>query len=85
MLSLTDCKTLFPVQFGPLVTRSGRTTPDQRLHLHDYTQAHIPAEIPLQHIVAHGTIYEEILKAARQQSVDQLVMVRLQEWCAPKR
>lgn len=45
-----------------------------RQHLHDYTKAHIPTEIPLQHIVAHGTIYEEILKAAREQSVDLIVM-----------
>lgn len=45
-----------------------------RQHLHEYTQAHIPTGIELQHVVAHGTIYEEILKAARELDVDLIIM-----------
>ena len=45
-----------------------------RQHLHEYTDAHIPSGIPLQHIVAHGSIYGEILKAAEEQDIDLIVM-----------
>ncbi|QIM61849.1 universal stress protein UspA [Pasteurellaceae bacterium Orientalotternb1] len=43
--------------------------------LHDFTQAHFPAGSKVQHIVAHGTIYEEINRIAEEKSVDLIVML----------
>lgn len=43
--------------------------------LHDFTQAHFPAGSKVQHIVAHGTIYEEINRLAEEKSVDLIVML----------
>lgn len=34
--------------------------------LHEFTQAHFPAGSKVQHIVAHGTIYEEINRIAEE-------------------
>ncbi|WP_386688272.1 universal stress protein [Lonepinella sp. MS14437] len=43
--------------------------------LHDFTQANFPAGAKVQHIVAHGTIYEEINRIAEEKSVDLIVML----------
>ena len=43
--------------------------------LHEFTQAHFPAGSKVQHIVAHGTIYEEINRIAEEKSVDLIVML----------
>lgn len=43
--------------------------------LHDFTQAHFPVGSKVQHIVAHGTIYEEINRIAEEKSVDLIVML----------
>ncbi|WP_386691574.1 MULTISPECIES: universal stress protein [unclassified Lonepinella] len=43
--------------------------------LHDFTQSVFPAGSKVQHIVAHGTIYEEINRIAREKSVDLIVML----------
>lgn len=43
--------------------------------LHDFTQTHFPAGSKVQHIVAHGTIYEEINRIAEEKSVDLIVML----------
>lgn len=43
--------------------------------LHAFTQAHFPPEAKVQHIVAHGTIYEEINRIAEEKAVDLIVMM----------
>lgn len=43
--------------------------------LHNFTQAHFPSGSKVQHIVAHGTIYEEINHIAEQKNVDLIVML----------
>ena len=42
--------------------------------LHAFVKQHIPKEIKVQHIVAHGSIYDEILNFARKTKVDLIVM-----------
>jgi len=42
--------------------------------LHEFTADKIPDEIAVQHIIAHGTIYEEIKKAAEQINADLIIM-----------
>ena len=42
--------------------------------LHDFVKRRIPKEIHVQHIVAHGTIYDEILSFAREHPIDMIVM-----------
>lgn len=43
-------------------------------HLHAFTKDHIPDSVAVQHVVAHGTIYEEILATARKVKADLIVM-----------
>ena len=42
--------------------------------LHEFTAAKIPKDIPVQHIVAHGSIYEQIIKTAREINADLIIM-----------
>ena len=42
--------------------------------LHDWSHRHVPAGLPVQHIVAHGAIYAEILAAAERAKCDLIVM-----------
>ena len=42
--------------------------------LHDFTAEHLPKEIKLQHIVGHGTIYQEILRYAAETGCDLIVL-----------
>ena len=42
--------------------------------LHDFVSSHIPAGINVQHIVAQGSAYEEILHAAKQVSCELIIM-----------
>jgi len=42
--------------------------------LHAYVKASIPAGIEVQHIVAHGGVYNEILRVARDVGADLIVM-----------
>ncbi|MDZ7840163.1 MAG: universal stress protein [Gammaproteobacteria bacterium] len=42
--------------------------------LHEFTAENIPAEISVQHIIAHGTIYQEINKAAERINADLIIM-----------
>ncbi len=42
--------------------------------LHAFTQKHVPAGTPVQHIVGHGQIYEEIINAARTAGADLIVV-----------
>lgn len=43
--------------------------------LHDFTQKHFPADAKVQHIVAHGTIYEELNRIAEEKAVDLILML----------
>lgn len=43
--------------------------------LHTFTKAHFPEGAKVQHIVAHGTIYEEINNIAEKKNVDLIVML----------
>ncbi|MEP4431527.1 MAG: universal stress protein, partial [Hyphomicrobiales bacterium] len=45
-----------------------------REELHLLTKKHVPAGIPVQHIIAHGNIYEEIIEAANQVDADVIVI-----------
>ena len=42
--------------------------------LHEFTKKHLPKGVSCQHIVSHGTVYEEILDAAREIKADLIVM-----------
>ncbi|MEX0346674.1 MAG: universal stress protein [Rhizobiaceae bacterium] len=42
--------------------------------LHAFTGKHVPEGIPVQHIIAHGNVYEEILEAAATVSADLIVV-----------
>ncbi|WP_299617503.1 universal stress protein [Pelagibius sp.] len=42
--------------------------------LHAFVQRAIPSELSVQHVVGHGTIYEEILRFAREKGIDMIVM-----------
>lgn len=42
--------------------------------LREFTTDRIPGDIPVRHIIAHGTIYEEINKAAEQVNADLVIM-----------
>ena len=43
--------------------------------LHEFTKSAFPKGAKVQHIVAHGTIYEEINRIAQEKSVDLIVML----------
>jgi nucleotide-binding universal stress UspA family protein len=45
---------------------------DKRLHA--FVKEAIPGDVSVQHIVAHGTIYEEILRFAKKSKIDMIVM-----------
>lgn len=47
---------------------------EARQRLHAFTQAHVPDGIPVQHIVGHGSAYEEILRVAEELAPDLIVM-----------
>ncbi len=42
--------------------------------LHDFTKAHLPKGVACQHIVSHGTVYEEILEAAKTIKADLIII-----------
>lgn len=42
--------------------------------LHKLTAEHVPSGIPVQHMIAHGNIYEEIIEAADQVDADVIVI-----------
>lgn len=45
-----------------------------RLKLHEFSEANIPEGIPVQHIVGHGTAYDEILHYAKETKCDLIVI-----------
>lgn len=42
--------------------------------LHAFVDEHIPDDIPVQHIVAEGTVYERILELAKKLKIDLIVL-----------
>lgn len=42
--------------------------------LHQFTAEHIPKDIAVQHIIAHGVIYQEINRAAERINADLIIM-----------
>ena len=42
--------------------------------LHDFTAANVPTDVKVQHIIAHGNVYEEIIDAAEKVSADIIVV-----------
>jgi nucleotide-binding universal stress UspA family protein len=42
--------------------------------LHAFVKSHVPADVPVQHIVSEGTVYQEILRVAAQIGADLIVM-----------
>ncbi|MGD1876996.1 MAG: universal stress protein [Kiloniellaceae bacterium] len=42
--------------------------------LHEFVKARVPETVPVQHIVAHGTIYGEIVAYAKKVAADLIVM-----------
>jgi len=51
-----------------------REAVNQRLH--EFVRDHVPQGVTVQHIVAEGTIYEEILKTANLVNADLIVMAK---------
>lgn len=47
---------------------------EARKQLHAYCAEHIPADVTVQHVVAHGSIYQEIVKAAGDLGCDLIIM-----------
>ncbi|MCG8358407.1 MAG: universal stress protein [Kiloniellales bacterium] len=43
-------------------------------HLHDYVKTKVPAQVSVQHIVCHGSVYSEILRTAKEIGCDLIVM-----------
>lgn len=51
-----------------------RVLDQMRNDLHAFSKANVPEGIKIQHIIAHGTIYKEILDAAKRVKADLIVM-----------
>ncbi len=47
---------------------------EMNVRLHDFVKEHIPAEIKVQHIVGHGSAYEEILRVQKKISCDLIII-----------
>ncbi|MBO6826382.1 MAG: universal stress protein [Sneathiella sp.] len=43
-------------------------------HLHDFVKEHIPSDIKVQHIVGHGSVYEEILRVQKKLKCDLIIL-----------
>jgi nucleotide-binding universal stress UspA family protein len=58
----------FPEDYEEKLKESVKT------QLHQFTSEHIPNEIQVQHIIAHGAIYQEIITAADKVNADLIIM-----------
>lgn len=52
----------------------GKMLEEANKQLHAFTDDHIPADIKVQHIVGHGTAYEEILAMQEKINCDLIIM-----------
>ncbi|MDX5360432.1 MAG: universal stress protein [Alphaproteobacteria bacterium] len=58
--------------FPPDFEKKGLKKADEELHA--FVKRTVPEGMPVQHIVAHGTVYKEIVKAAKETGCDLIVM-----------
>ncbi|HSH42904.1 MAG TPA: universal stress protein [Arenicellales bacterium] len=58
----------FPMNYENQLKESVKTK------LHEFTADKIPSDIAVQHIIAHGTIYQEINKAAEKIDADLIIL-----------
>ena len=42
--------------------------------MHNFTKKHVPSHVKVQHIIAHGNIYEEIIETAEKVNADIIVI-----------
>ncbi|MDX1605807.1 MAG: universal stress protein [Candidatus Competibacterales bacterium] len=74
--------TVVPKLNSPLVGSYFPENFEQQMHeranqeLHEFASKHVPEGLPLQTIVAAGTIYEEVIRTAEQVGCDLVVMGR---------
>lgn len=47
---------------------------DARAQLHDFVGQHVPDGVTVQHVVGYGTVYEEILRVAREIEADLILL-----------
>jgi len=45
-----------------------------KANLHAFVKQHVPSDVAVQHVVGHGTVYEEILRIADDIACDLIVM-----------
>ena len=67
-MGMSVVSSFFPEDYEQKATEAARQA------LHAFTAEHIPDSLPVQHIVAHGTVYHEILHYAAEQGADLIVM-----------
>ena len=58
----------FPVDYQEKIVEAANE------RLHEFVKEHVPEGIPVQHIVAHGSIYGEIVDYAKKVGADLIVM-----------
>ena len=58
----------FPQDFG------ARMVQDANKHLHAFVREHVPADVQVQHIVAEGVVYKEIIRVAKEIGADLIIM-----------
>lgn len=47
--------------------------------LHEFTDKYFPKNAKIQHIVAHGAVYEEINRVAHEKHIDLIIMMAIRE------
>lgn len=45
-----------------------------RSQLHEFVTKHVPKDVTVQHIIGHGSVYDEILRVARETKVDLILL-----------
>ncbi|HPF58193.1 MAG TPA: universal stress protein [Candidatus Competibacteraceae bacterium] len=58
----------FPANFG------NKMVDDANKHLHEFIKKHVPSEVHVQHIVAEGVVYKEIIRIANEIGADLIIM-----------
>lgn len=58
----------FPKNFG------NKMLEETSQRLHELVKQHVPADVPVQHIVAEGVVYKEIIRVAREIGADLIIM-----------
>lgn len=58
----------FPADYEEKLKESVKTA------LHEFTAQHIPRDVPVQHIIAHGVIYQEINRTAERVDADLIIV-----------